>query len=89
MEVVNQYVIMPDVDPAMRNKNGETLFDFSLENRNCVIVLRARLLELGFEVFDTSGTMSIKPKSKSRRAADRFVKALGQSYKFGVYPLDT
>ena len=89
VEVVSQYVAMPDVDPAVRNNDGETPFDFSLEHRNCAIVLRARLLELGFEVSDTSGNTPRKSKSKGRRAADKFVKALGQSHKYGVYPLDT
>lgn len=92
VEVVNQYVAMPDVDPAVRNNDGETPFDFSLdslENCNCALVLRARLLELGFEVSDTSGNTPLMSKSKSRRAADRFVKALSQSHECGVYPLDT
>ena len=89
VEVVNQYVAMPDVDPAVRNNDGETPFDFSLENRNCALVLRARLLELGIEVFDTSSNTPIKSISKSRRAADKFVKALGRSHEYGVYPLDT
>ena len=89
VEVVNQYVAIPDVDPAVRNNDGEIPFDFCLENRNCAVVLKARLLELGYEVSDTSGNTPIKSKSRSRRAADKFVKALGQSHKYGVYPLDT
>ena len=88
VEVVNQYVAMPDVDPAVRNNDGETPFDFSLENRDCALVLRDRLLELGLGVSDTSGNTPMKSKSKSRRAADKFVEALGESRDYGLYPLD-
>lgn len=60
----------------MRNNDGEILFDFYLENRNYVVVLKARLLELDYKVFNISGNTSIKSKSRSRRAADKFIKAL-------------
>ena len=87
VEVVKQYLAIPDVDPAVRNNDGETSFDFSLENRDCAIALRVRLLELGIEVSGSSST-PIDSKSKSRRAADRFVKALGKSCEYGVYSLE-
>lgn len=88
VEVVKQYVAIPDVDPAVRNNDGDTPFDFSLENRNCAIALRGRLLELGIEVSDSRST-PIDSKSKSRQAADSFIEALGKSWEYGVYPLDT
>lgn len=88
-EVVKQYVAVPDVDPNVRNNDGETPFDFSLENRDCALALRARLQELGIEVSDSgSSSMPMVSKTKSRRAADRFVEALANKYEYGVYPLD-
>ncbi len=87
LEVVKQYLAIPGVDPAVRNNDGETSFDFSLENRDCAIALRGRLLELGIQVSDRCST-PIDSKPKSRRAANRFVKALGKSCENGVYSLE-
>ena len=88
VEVVKQYVALPDVDPNVRNNDGETPFDFSLENRDCALVLRGRLQELGIEASDSGSSMPMVLRSKSRRAADKFVEAL-KRYEYGVYPLDT
>ena len=89
VEVVKQYVALPDVDPTVRNNDGETPFDFSLENRDCALALRGRLQELGIQVSDTgSSNMLMVSKTKSRHAADRFVEALANEYEYGVYPLD-
>ena len=89
VEVVKQYVVLPDVDPTVRNNDGETPFDFSLENRDCALALKGRLQELGIEVSDSGSSTPIVSKTKSRRAADKFVEALGKRYEYGVYPLDT
>ena len=88
VEVVKQYVALPDVDPTVRNNDGETPFDFSLENRDCALALRGRLQELGIEVFDSGSSTPIVSKTKSRRAADKFVEAL-KRYEYGIYPLNT
>ncbi len=88
VEVVKQYLAVPDVDPTVCNNDGETPFDFSLENRDCAIALRGRLQELGIEVSDSGSSTPIVSKTKSRQAADRFVEALGKRYEYGVYPLN-
>ena len=88
VEVVKQYVATPDVDPTVHNNDGETPFDFSLENRDCALALKGRLQELGIEVSDSGSSTPIVSKTRSRRAADKFVEAL-ESYEYGVYPLDT
>ena len=87
LDVVKRYIATPDVDPSIRNSDDETPFDFSLKNHDCAIVLRNRFLELGIEVSE-NGDGPVRSRSRSRRAADRFVKALGQSVRYGVYPLD-
>ena len=86
VEVVKQYLAIPDVDPAVRNNDEESPFDFSLENRDCAIALRDRLQELGIKVSEC-GSTCVDSKSRSRQAADKFVEALGNS-DYGVYPLD-
>ena len=89
VEVVKQYVALPDVDPTVPNNDGETPFDFSLENRDCALALRDRLQELGIQVSDSGSRSTLMvSKMKSRHAADRFVEALANDYEYGVYPLD-
>ena len=88
VEVVKQYVALPDVDSNVRNNEGETPFHFSLENRDCALVLRGRLQELGIEASDSGSSTPRVSETKSRQDADEFVKALGQSWGYGVYSLD-
>ena len=85
VEVVKQYVALPDVDPTVRNNDGETPFDFSLENRDCALALRGRLQELGIEVFDSGSSTPIVSKTKSCQAADKFVE--GSRRKLRIWSL--
>jgi hypothetical protein len=86
-DVMKQYLEMPDVDPTVCNINGETPFDFSLENRDCGLAIASKLRELGV-MFEDDGSSVNKPKSESRREAEVFVAAPQKGYSYGAYPLD-
>ena len=86
-DVVKQYLEMPDVDPTSCNSDGETPFDFSLENRDIGLAIAANIRELGV-AFEDDGSATNKPKSESRRQAEVFVAALREEYSYGAYPLE-
>lgn len=86
-DVAKQLLELLDVDPRVCSNNGGSPLRFALEHRDCALAIAAKLSKLGVKAQD-DGNYPEGPLSKSRTAAEMFVRALKEEYRYGVYPTE-
>ncbi|KAI1375024.1 ankyrin repeat-containing domain protein [Hypoxylon crocopeplum] len=90
LDVVRQYLQLPDINLSAVNDDGESAFDYAVaSNRDCALMIGKRLAETRPRALDDHDDQPPKQHlpSQQREAAQKFVDALKEEYKYGVYPL--
>jgi ankyrin repeat protein len=78
VDVVKQYLHVPNIDLSVINNDGETALNFASAHRECAIAIYKKMSELGDDIPEDERFAEAQP-NPSRVEAEQFVAALKES----------
>ncbi|KAH6953905.1 ankyrin repeat-containing domain protein [Ilyonectria sp. MPI-CAGE-AT-0026] len=85
--VVKLYLNMPELDLSNTNVDGDTVLDYALEHRDCLIAILEKAPELSASNQNRQAPqgVGVSANKSGRQASIEFIDQLDKSYVWGVY----